>query len=39
LLCNWYKSTPISGVSEKNRYQFFKKANDKIDELIKLISE
>lgn len=31
------KSIPISGVSEKNRYQFFKKANDKINNLIKLI--
>ena len=33
------KSILISGVAEKNRYQFFKKANDKIDKLIKRISE
>ena len=33
------KSTPISGVSQKNRYQFFKKANEKIDRLIKTISD
>ena len=33
------KSIPISGVAEKNRYQFFKKANDKIEKLIALIEE
>jgi len=31
------KSIPISGVAEKNRYQFFRKANDKIDKLIAII--
>jgi hypothetical protein len=31
------KSNPISGVSEKNRYQFFKKAFDAIDHEILLI--
>ena len=33
------KSIPISGVAEKNRYQFFRKANDKIDNLISLITK
>jgi hypothetical protein len=31
------KSIPISGVAEKSRYQFFKKAYDKIDKLISSI--
>jgi hypothetical protein len=31
------KSIPISGVSEKHRYQFFKKAYNQIDELISTI--
>ena len=31
------KSIPISGVSEKHRYQFFKKSNSQIDELIGII--
>ncbi|MBN2667678.1 MAG: hypothetical protein JXR60_00490 [Bacteroidales bacterium] len=33
------KSTLISGVSQKNRYQFFKKAYQKIDDLILLIEK
>jgi hypothetical protein len=31
------KSIPISGVAEKNRYQFFRKANDKTCKLIAII--
>ena len=33
------KSILISGVAEKNRYQFFKKAYDKLDKLITMISQ
>jgi len=33
------KSTLISGVSQKNRYQFFKKAKEKVNKLIKKIEE